>query len=209
MMTDDQLQTVREDIAYIRAVAQEGRKAPLLGGSVLIAAGLIFGLSSLVHYGIDSGLIDLPPVSYAVLWGGAMLTFFLALTVLIKRINHKPGALTPTNRAVGAAWMGVGMVIFFSSISMAIIGWKYQTELPALLFPSLIFALYGAAWAVSATMTGTRWQWFLAVGGWVSAPLLALLAGQSELWLAYWAGLFLFALIPGIVIVRQEPARVA
>ena len=207
-MTDDQLQTVREDIAYIRAMAQEGRQAPLLGGSVLIAAGLIFGLSSLVHYGIDSGMLDLPPVSYAILWGGALLTFFVALAILNTRINHKPGALTPTNRAVGAAWMGCGLVIFVSSISMAIIGWKYQTEVPALLFPSLIFALYGAAWAVSATMTGTRWQWGLAIGGWVAAPLLALLAGQSELWLAYWAGLFLLALLPGIVIVRQEPAPV-
>ncbi len=33
-MTRDQVQSVHDDIAYMKALAQEGRRAPLLGGSV-------------------------------------------------------------------------------------------------------------------------------------------------------------------------------
>ncbi|MFN7535514.1 MAG: hypothetical protein ACK5QD_11315, partial [Brevundimonas sp.] len=149
-MTRDDIQSVHDDIAYMRALATDGRRAPLLGGSILIAAGLLFGGASVVHYGIDSELLALPPVAYAWLWGGSMLLFFLALVVLQRRIGKLPGAMSLANRAAGTAWMGVGLVIFTTSISMAVIGWKYETPIPALLFPSLIFAAYGAGWAVSA-----------------------------------------------------------
>ena len=69
-MTRDQIQSVHDDIAYMKALAQEGRQTPLLGGRILISAGAIFGLASIVAYGIDSGLFAVPPVAYAVLWGG-------------------------------------------------------------------------------------------------------------------------------------------
>ena len=39
----DQNQAIRDDIAFMRALAEEGRQTPLLGGSVLVAVGLIFG----------------------------------------------------------------------------------------------------------------------------------------------------------------------
>ncbi len=204
-MTRDDIQTVHDDIAYMRALATDGRRAPLLGGSILIAAGLLFGGASVVHYGIDSELLALPPVAYAWLWGGSMLLFFLALIVLQRRIGKLPGAMSLANRAAGTAWMGVGLVIFTTSISMAVIGWKYETPIPALLFPSLIFAVYGAAWAVSATVSGLKWQWVLAIAAWIAAPGLALLSGEPALWLAYAAGLFAFALLPGIALVRQQP----
>ena len=37
-MTDDQMKSVHDDIAYMRSLAQEGRNTPLLCGSVLVAA---------------------------------------------------------------------------------------------------------------------------------------------------------------------------
>lgn len=207
-MTRDQIQSVHDDIAYMKALAQEGHRAPLLGGSVLIAAGLVFGLTSLVHYGIESGLIDLPPVAYAVLWGGAMLIFFAVLIVQARRFGTKPGAQSAANRAAGAGWMGVGLGIFVMSLSMAVISWKVQSPIPSLIFPSLIFALYGSGWAVSATMSDQKWQWRLAIACWIAAPLIALLTGSALMWLAYAAGLFAFALLPGVLLVRQEPSEV-
>ena len=91
-MTRDQVQSVHDDIAYMKALAQEGRLAQLLGGSILIAASLIFGLASIVAYGIDSGILAVPPVVHAYLWGGAMLAFFGVLIVQIRRCDRKPGA---------------------------------------------------------------------------------------------------------------------
>lgn len=207
-MTNDQLQSVREDIAYMRAMAQEGRKTPLLGGSILIAAGLIFGTASVAHYAVTAGILDLPPTVFAGVWGAALVAFFIVLTILNVRIGKKPGAYSPVNKSTGAAWMGVGIGIFVMSIAMAIVVWKTQSETPFLLFPSLIFALYGAGWAVSATMSDKKWLWWLAIGAWIGAPVIALLTGEPEQYLAYAVGLLLLTVVPGVAMVRQEPAEV-
>lgn len=207
-MTRDDIQTVHDDIAYMRALATDGRRAPVLGGSILIAAGLLFGSASIAHYGIDSGILDLPPVAYTWLWGAAAVLFFITLGVLSHRVGKLPGATSLGSRAVGTAWTGVGMVTFACALSMGVLSVKFDSPLPFTLFPSLIFAAYGAGWAVSATVSGSAWQRTLAVGAWVAAPALAFLAGEPALWLAYAAGLFTFALLPGILLVRQQPSLV-
>jgi len=198
----------QDDIAYIRAMAEEGRNTPVLGGGILIAAGAIFGLASLLHYAIVGGLIAVEPIAYSYVWIGAMVVFFLALIGLKSKIRGRPGSRSAVNRAVGAGWMGVGLGIFVMALSIAVLSFKLRSEVPTYLFPSLIFALYGAGWAVSATMSGQKWQWWLAIGGWVGAPAIAALIGTPLLWLGYAAGLVLLALIPGLILVRQEPAEV-
>ena len=200
--------TPQDDIAYIRALAEEGRNTPVLGGGILIAAGAIFGLASLAHYGIAGGLVDLEPVALNYVWIGALVLFLLSLIGLKSQIRGKPGARSAVNRAVGAGWMGVGLGIFVMALSIAVLSFKLQSEVPTYLFPSLIFALYGAGWAVSATMSGQKWQWMLAIGGWIAAPAIASLIDTPLLWLGYAAGLFLLALVPGLILVRQEPAEV-
>ena len=80
-MTDDQMQSVRDDIAYMRGLAHEGRTTPLLGGSILIAAGLIFGTASVGHWAIISGVVGLSVSALTPMWLVATLGFFVALTV--------------------------------------------------------------------------------------------------------------------------------
>ena len=65
-MTDDQTQSLHDDIAYMRAMAQEGRNAPLLSGPIMVAAGVIFGSASLVQWAIQTGLVVVSP--WAQLW---------------------------------------------------------------------------------------------------------------------------------------------
>lgn len=207
-MTDDQMQSVRDDIAYMRGLAHEGRKTPLLGGSILIAVGLIFAPASVAHWALMTGVVDLPGQAFNGIWLIAMVAFFVALATLRVRIGRKPGAFSPVNKATGAAWMGVGIGIFVMAIAMSIVAWKVQSGIPVLLFPSLIFALYGAGWAVSATMSDKKWLWWLAIGAWVATPLIAVLTGEAEQYLAYAAGLLLLTVVPGVIMVREEPAEV-
>ncbi len=206
-MTRDQVQSVHDDIAYMKALAQEGRQAPLVGGRILVIAGLVFGAAAIIHYAINSGLLDVAPVAYLALWGSAMLIFFGALIVEIRRCESKPGAQSAGNRAASAGWMGAGLGIFVMSLAMGVIGWKTQSSAVAAVFPSLIFALYGSGWAVSATMSGQKWQWYLATGCWIATPMIAFLIGSPALWLGYAAGLFLFAFVPGLILMRQEPTE--
>jgi hypothetical protein len=207
-MTQDDIKSMKDEIAYIKALAEEGRRTPLIGGAILIAAGLIFGAASIAHWLIETGVLAVPPIAYAVVWMGALAAFFACLVVLIGRSKGRPGAASLVNQAVGAAWMGVGLLIFAMSISIAVISWRVQNPLLTLIFPSMIFAAYGSGWAVSATMSRARWQWALAIGAWAAAPLIATLVGTDWIWLAYAGGLFALALLPGVILVRQEPADI-
>ncbi len=206
-MTQDDLRSMKDEIAYIKALAEEGRRTPMLGGGILIAAGLIFGLASLLHWAVQAGVLALPPVAFGVIWVGAMAVFFACLFLLIGRSKGRPGAGSLVNQATGAAWMGVGLLIFVMAVSIAVISWRIHSPVLTLLFPSMIFAAYGSGWAVSATMTKARWQWRLAIAAWIAAPAIALLTGTDWIWLAYAAGLIGLALVPGMILVRQEPAE--
>ena len=86
-MTRDQVQSVHDDIAYMKALAQEGRRAPLLGGSVLVAAAVIFGAATVGQWMMVLGRIPNGGWESLSLWLGAAAVFVIALVVLIRRIE--------------------------------------------------------------------------------------------------------------------------
>lgn len=208
-MTDEQMQNVKDDIAFMRALAAEGQRTPMLGGAIMAAAGLIFAVASLLFWAMITGLLNLPRDwgSFGI-WMGALALFLITLTLINRRIGGKPGASSPTNKATGAAWSGVGFAIFAMGVSYATAGWRLQSEDVMVTFPSVIFALYGAGWAVASAMTGKKWLWWVALGSWVMAPVLGWLAGQPEQYLAYAAALIVLMSAPGFVLMRQEPSDI-
>ncbi|MBX7248784.1 MAG: hypothetical protein K1X35_06970 [Caulobacteraceae bacterium] len=208
-MTDDQIQSVKDDIAFMRALAAEGQRTPLLGGSILAAAGLIFGVASLAYWALLTGILQLPHGwgSFGI-WMGALAIFFGVLAVLNRRIGGKPGARSPANKASGAAWSAVGFSIFALALGYGFAGWRLQSEDVMMTFPSVIFALYGAGWAVASAMSAKKWLWWVALGSWAMSPVLGWFAGQDALYLVYAAGLFGLTLIPGVVLLRQEPSDI-
>lgn len=208
-MTEDQMQNVKDDIAFMRALAAEGQGAPLLGGRILAAAGLIFAIASLAYWAMIVELINLPHGwgSFGI-WMGALAIFLVTLTILNRGIHRKPGAGAPANRATGSAWMAVGMAIFAMGVSYAAAGYKLETEMVMVTFPSVIFALYGAGWAVAAAMTSKRWLWGVAIASWMAAPVLAWFADGPEQYLVYAAALLLLTFLPGVILTRQEPTDI-
>lgn len=208
-MTDDQMQSVKDDIAFMRALAAEGQRTPMLGGAIMAVAGVIFAPASLAYWALITGILKLDPNwGSMIIWMGALAIFLIALTILNLRIGNKPGARSPTNRATGAAWSGVGFSIFAMGISYGLAGWRLQSEDVMVTFPSVIFALYGAGWAVASAMTGKKWLWYVALGSWVMAPVLGFLAGDASQYLAYAAALLLLMALPGVVLLRQEPSDI-
>lgn len=205
-MTDDQIQTIKDDLSYMRDLADQGASGPLLGGSILVAAGLIFGSASIGEWAMSTGRIAADGIAHLYLWGGAGLVFAVALAVLIQRQRRRAGAMSPANRAFGNAWMGVGMAIFSMSVSLTLLMMQTGSGAISTVFPSLIFALYGTGWAVSAAMSGQKWLWRLAFGGWIAAPLMAWVAGQPVMWLVYAVGIVILTLVPGLILMRRQPA---
>ncbi|MBC6981638.1 hypothetical protein [Caulobacter sp. 17J80-11] len=207
-MTDDQIQTIRDDIAFMKAMAEEGRRAPLLGGAILANAGAIFAGASVANWAIGTGRLAVGPMGYFVVWGFAMVAFVVALVVLTRRVKRQPGASTPANRAFGTAWSAAGFAIFALWVALMVADWRLQTHLVWMLFPSMILALYGLGWSVSAAMSGQKWLNVVAIGAFVGAPALAWFAGEPEQYLAYAAALLLLAAVPGMLLMRKEPSDI-
>ena len=206
-MTED-MQAIRDDIAFMRALAEEGRQAPMLGGGVLLAAGAIFGLASVLQWAAMTGLLVLSPWAPVVIWTSAGAVFGIAARAVIRRSQSKAGARASVNRATSAAWAAVGWTIF--AIWLALMAMAYRTRNWAVMdvFPIVILALYGAAWAVAAAMTRKGWMRLTAMGCFVAGVAMGLLAGTPHMLLVYAACLVLFAVVPGFALMRQEPSDI-
>ena len=201
-MPEDSAPSLQDDIAYMKALAAEGRAAPLTGGPILVAAGAIFGAASFAHYLVADRLVAVPPSAILWIWLAAFVVFGVVLTVLIRRLSSRTGARTAADRAASTAWMGVGLSIFVMSLSISAIAWRIQDDTVTAVFPSLILALYGCGWAVSGAMSGVKWFWRLAIGAWIGAPILGLMTGMTEQYLAYAIAVLALTVLPGLAMMK-------
>jgi hypothetical protein len=197
------------DIAWMRRLAEEGAGAPMQGASILMFAGLIFGGASLFHWGQISGLINIPGLVEGIIWLIATLLFFVVLTVVITGLKRKAGVVTAGNRAASTVWSALGWGIFALFASLAVVGFRLGEDAAMLgmaLTPSIIMVFYGIGWCVTATMYRNGVLWWLAIGSFVAAPLLASMAEQEAQYLAYAAALFLLMALPGWMLMRRAQA---
>lgn len=205
-MTDG-MQGLRDDVAFMRGLAEEGRKAPLLGGAISVAAGVIYGGASLGHYAVLTDRFgDAPRWSLMGIWLGAGLAMGLALWLLTPATRDRPGAASAGNKAAGLAWMSMGFSIGAVFLAFLVAAGQTGEWVVMDLLLSVVFALYGAAWGVSAGMSGVRWLWLVSVGSLVSAVGLAFLVGEPELYLSFALGLLVWVVAPGLLMMRQARA---
>jgi energy-converting hydrogenase Eha subunit A len=204
-MTEEKIQTLKDDIAFMKALAQEGSSVPLLFGGNMVAAGLIFGAGSVGHWLIATGILQVSDWAYLINWLGAGALFGVVCTLLIRRASRRPGYSAGVNKATGSAWSGVGFAIFAMWLGMTAYGYRTGQWEVMNIFPTVIFALYGAAWMVAGDMTGKAWIKLVALGSFAGAVLMGFMSGTTQQMLGYAGCLFLLAVVPGLVLMRQEP----
>jgi len=202
------MKAIRDDIAFMRALAEEGRQAPLLGGSMLVASGAIYGTASVLQWAILAQVVRVPPVFLMIMWTLAVALHLTLIAVLKRGMGAKPGAGSSGNRAMRNAWMGVGWGCFVIFFALGLASWKTRDINLINFSPSIVLALYGAAWSVAAAMSRLTWLKVVAIASFVGAVLMAALMGSLWIWLGYAAALYLLALVPGLVLMRQEPSDV-
>ncbi|WP_150125909.1 hypothetical protein [Brevundimonas sp. LM2] len=197
------------DIAWMRQLAEEGGRSPMRGAAILMAAGVIFGCASLVHWAVASGLVTMPTAAFNLLWLAATGLFLMIVVGVSVRLRRVGGVRTTAARGASAAWTAVGWGIFALFTSLAVIGSRMGAEgLPMMfsLIPSVIMAFYGLGWSVTATLQKSRPLSVLAIASFLAAPLLALMAGMAAQYLAYAAALFGLMALPGLLLMRSAKA---
>ncbi|CAN5118713.1 hypothetical protein BH10PSE1_BH10PSE1_30910 [soil metagenome] len=197
------------DIAWMRNLAQEGASAPLQGGDILLAAGLLFGLASLAQWALLSGLTPWSPEALGIVWPVITVVFVAFALIQGRRKSSLGGVRTSANRASQTVWTSVGIGIFMLFVSMALIGWRLGADVSRVVFsliPSIIMVFYGMGWAVNATMMRSAFLWRLSIGSFVAAPVLAAFTGSTLQYLAYAACLFALMAFPGWLLMRKARA---
>jgi hypothetical protein len=193
------------DIAWMRRLAEEGGQSPMRGASILFAAGTIYGAASLFHWAVQAGLVSEPGPIHGVAWLAATVVFLIVLVLQSIRLGRDGGVKTGAGRATGAVWTGVGYGIFALMSAIAVVGYRLgeaAAQVSLALIPSVIMVFYGVGWGVTGAMQKSRPLSGLAIASLLAAPVLALLTGRPEQYLAYAACLILLMALPGFMLMR-------
>lgn len=204
----DQIQSLRDDIDYVKTLAVEGRNGPI-NGFIGFVSGMIWALAAFTYWLELSGLVRLPPLFHAQAnWYalGAQIIFMAAIIPVVRR---RGGVATQNNRIFGAIWGGLGLTILVMWASISLAQWRLHlpTQWPTV--GPMIIALYGGAWFASAATTRHKWMLLVAGGSALAALALAgLPQTAADYMLAYAICIFLFGAAPGLYIMRRN-ARAA
>jgi hypothetical protein len=201
----------QEELARLRAIAEEGRHAPLLGGWHMILWGVAMTAALLINWAVIERHLPWPAHSLAFSWFGIAILAWIASFMLGGRESKRQGAFTIGNRIERMVWILAGG--FLSTLAVAIflrailVGGPEPWTLFQMM-PPVAFGAYSVAIGASATAAHDRGALPYA---WLALAFCAattLLAGTSEQYLAAAAGLALVSTAYGLRQLRAE-ARAA
>ena len=202
----EQMHTIRDDLAFLKAVAADDGELPWVVGASFLAAGLVWGLPLIAVWAQQRGLIHIPGP-----WAGQVglwcTVVFVPLSILISLKGPRPQPGASVGRSVVAAWSGVGLttVVMLSVIFIA--GARLHVELMWQVWTSICFALWGAAWWVVAILRPRRGWMLVALGSLATAIANSLLIGTPEEVLGCALGILVWLSGPGLVVMLRAKAR--
>ena len=201
--------TLHDDLAYVRDMAEAGQQAPLLGGRFLVFWGVLTTTGYFLHYAITASLFGWPDVAYAWVWGGFILIGLVGQAVLGYSIRNKPGSNSVGNRAEATVWMAGGFALFayfgtliIKSLATGAANPGFETSLP------VVFAIYGTGLITSGIMANQKPLTYAGFGAFIMLAAALWFDGSDAIWAVASLGAFLTVLMPGLVIMRDEPKSV-
>lgn len=196
----DQHQGLRDDIAFMRSLAEAGAYAPMAGGSILVAAGLIFGATALATAYAAANHLIVNGLFFPIVWFAATALFMLCLFLLKRQARPASEAA----RTMGLAFSGAGWAIFVIVISLMVLCYRAGDWWAMAATAPVIVAIYGCAWVVAAAVSRTRWLFAVAFGAFLSAPLMAWYGLDVPVMFAIYAAvLFGLLALPGLVLMQR------
>jgi hypothetical protein len=197
-------QSMREDIAFVRALVEQGASGPLFGGSFLLAAGLIYSAASFAAWWVITHEPSKIVPASAWIWGGALTSHMAIGTILGIRLRSVRGAVVNRqNRAFAWTWNAVGLAIMTCLASFFLSAWLAHKPEVFSGYPTVILALYGVGWMVTAATSKARWTWAVALLSFLFALLSGAFAGSVHLPLLFALALLVLLAAPGAILIRQ------
>lgn len=200
-MDSHQLKT---NLDYLTDLAKDGSGGPIRGASFIFSAGLVFSSVSLLDYVFKADILPIPnPWFYPIMWIGGGIVFAIICAVLGVAIAKK-GPLNLMNKAVSSVWQAIGWGIFVSAIVLGVGGAQTaSTEIMLQLIAPVVLVLYGVGWWLSAMVSSKSWLKTVSIGSFMAAVGTSFLINRPEMMLVYAGALFLLAVVPGFILMRE------
>ena len=199
--------TMSDDLAYVREIAEAGASAPLLGGRFLVWWGGIVTLAYVGHYLIISGMLGLPMSSLAIMWAAFGVIAPAGYFLLMRTFPvDKPGQSSVGNRVSSDVWMAGGFVLFSLFAGLIIKSFLEGAASPGFAWSvPIVLGVYGMSQLVSGLMANNS---ALKTAGFIAIAFVGitvLLIDKPELWIAAAFAAALSVLVPGFMLMRNEP----
>lgn len=195
-----------EDLDFVRTLAEEGRHAPLLGGSFLMFWGTLNALAWGAQWALLSGLVvPNPSWHFMVVWSAYGVIAGVGSSLLSSRVRALPGMSSLSNRIERAAWAGAGIgtgAVVIGAIGHGILA--RDMTAPDVIMPAA-YALYGAALLVTSIVTQEKWLGVFAALSFIVSVALGVFMSAPWFYLAGAVASLVVLLAPGVMMLRKEP----
>lgn len=196
-----------EDLDFVRTLAEEGRHAPLLGGSFLMFWGTLNALAWGAQWALLSGYVTADPSwHFMAVWSVYGVVAGVGSSVLTSRVRALPGMSSLSNRIERAAWAGAGIgtgAVVIGAIGHMIVSRDFTS--PDVIMPAA-YALYGAALLVTSIVTQEKWLGVFATLAFVVSVVLGVFMSEPWFYLAGAIASLVVLLTPGVMMLRKEPS---
>jgi len=197
--------TLKDDIAYMRGLAEEGRKGPVLGASILFSCGLIYSLAAVASWLIHSGRVAIALPFPGAEWWAAAAVQVAVVIVMARQLRGHTGAANSSSRLFGVVWGSLGFAICACALVIAMLHWRFQQPMVWMAMPGIVMAIYGAGWWVNAWLVRRPWMHVVSLASYAAAVLTAYIIDlPGSLGLLVYAGvIFAIICVPGLILMRE------
>ncbi len=194
----------RDDISFLRQMAESGRKGPIMGGIFLAGAGVVFGGACFLDAARQFAFLPQSPSSLQIWLGAAAVFVVFWLAMFLRMMKRGKPVATAPNVVFGTIWSACGIGVMVSFFTTLTVSHELHSEVVLAGYVPIIYAFYGTAWFASAALAKKAWMHIAGIGSFVYATVVAMLIGTPWLSLVMGAGLLLLLTLPGLKLVADE-----
>lgn len=188
----------QQDLAYIREMMVETRRAATVSGGYFIVWGLATGLGLMFTWLQVVGLLPYKPF---LTWVPCLSLGMLANVYLVRRDMRQP-TQSKAGHLVGMVWVGLGvtqLIFFFAGLGV--------DALPGPVLPGVFASLIGIGMFLTGVLAGLGWLRNTAFGWWLGSVLMFVWPGEFAI-LLMGVLLLVFYVLPGVALIRLRNPRI-